>query len=229
MRISLFIAPLVAASLMTGAATTAWASEGLGNPDVVDSRDTTVLIEPSSGTLDGPNSSGGFYTWAVPCDGFKGSWYTTTNVKKAKTITHADMYSNFTSKSATATRQAGHETTLSAGITVTAGAAAEAGVILGKLSTSASVAIAGNGSKTSSNSIGISATINPGKYLVVAAGNVKVTGNWTKNVCSSGSAGVVAGAKGTSRSYTIRETTAVECGLKTPAGSLANLASTRYC
>lgn len=50
-----------------------------------------------------------------------------------------------------------------------------------------------------------------------------------ENVCSSGSAGVVAGAKGTSRSYTIRETTAVECGLKTPAGSLANLASTRYC
>jgi hypothetical protein len=241
MRYSRLLAPVVAAAFLASGASTAWASGDIESPDVVDVTDTTVMIDPSQ-EVDGDEppvfstggpiwlgGSGGVSPAAISCDGYKGTWYTTSNVAKVKKITHAAKYSNFTSSNATATYSSVHQTTLSAGITLTAGASAEAGIILSKLATSASVSLAANGSKTTSSNIGISATIKPKKFVVVAAGNMNVTGNWVKNVCSSGTSGVVAAAKGTSRSFAIRETTAIQCDLSAPAGSLAALAKSRYC
>ncbi|MFF5794488.1 hypothetical protein ACFY5D_20790 [Paeniglutamicibacter sp. NPDC012692] len=195
----------------------------------MDTRDTTAMINPSTDVPEGPNSSGGISTRAISCGGYKGTYYTISNTSKVKKVTHASRHSNFTPDNATTSYTSEYRTQLDAGVTFTVGSSADFNGVLAKMSATTNVSLALNKSKTTASNVGITATIRPGKFVVVAAGNTKVTGNWTKNVCTSGSAGLTTPAKGTARSFGVRENTAIQCGLSAPAGSLAAIAKSRYC
>ncbi|MFG2559884.1 hypothetical protein [Streptomyces sp. NPDC048496] len=148
---------------------------------------------------------------------------------KPKKVTHATRHYNGTSSDMSSNFTTGHQLTLTAGITYTSGATAEASAVIGKLSASASLSLAASGSSTSSSSVSVTATVKPKKYVVTYAGRVQVTGNWTKSYCSSGNAGVLVQAQGTGRSHHVQEVGAVQCDITQPSGSLAALAKSSYC
>lgn len=168
-------------------------------------------------------------TMGIPCDGYSGTWYTVSNVAKPKKITHATRHYNGTSSDMSSNFTTGHQLTLTAGITYTSGASAEASAVIGKLSASTSLSLAASGSSTSSSSVAVTATVKPKKYVVTYAGRVQVTGNWEKNSCSSGNSTVIVAAKGTGRSHHVQEVGAAQCDITQPSGSMAALAKSSYC
>ncbi|MFC5675198.1 hypothetical protein [Streptomyces incanus] len=165
----------------------------------------------------------------IPCDGYIGTWYTVSNVAKPKKITHATRHYNGTSSDMSSNFTTGHQLTLTAGITYTSGASAEASAVIGKLSASTSLSLAASGSTTSTSSVSVTATVKPKKYVVTYAGRVQVTGNWEKNSCSSGGGIVLVAAKGTGRSHHVQEVGAAQCDIVQPSGSMAALAKSSYC
>jgi len=152
--------------------------------------------------------------------------YVTTNVVSPNKLTHHERYYNGTGQPMTTLFQATYATTLTAGITVTAGGSVKASEIISSLAVNAGVSLAASGSQTSSVSVGISATLPSGKYLVAYRGNVFVKGNFTKYTCNGS---LVVSATGTGQSFSTAETGAQRCDLAAPSGSLAALAKNTYC
>ncbi|MEU3221037.1 hypothetical protein ACF1FX_09870 [Streptomyces sp. NPDC014646] len=188
---------------------------------------TASAAEPEPPGIESADGEVG--TMAVPCEGYKGTWYTVSNVAKPKKITHATRHYNGTSSNMSSNFTTGHQLTLTAGITYTSGASAEASAVIGKLSATASLSLAASGSKTSTSSVAVTATVKPKKYVVTYAGRVQVTGNWQKLSCSSGNSSVLVKAKGTGRSHHVQEVGAVQCDIAQPSGSMAALAKSSYC
>ncbi|MFB9573756.1 hypothetical protein [Streptomyces yanii] len=194
---------------------------------VVGAGSTASASEPQPPTVESANGEVGVL--GIPCDGYSGTWYTVSNVAKPKKITHATRHYNGTSSNMSSNFTTGHQLTLTAGITYTSGASAEASAVIGKLSASTSLSLAASGSSTSSSSVSVTATVKPQKYVVTYAGRVQVTGNWEKNSCSSGTSNVVVTAKGTGRSHHVQEVGAAQCDIAQPSGSMAALAKSSYC
>lgn len=202
-------AALLALGVVAGASSTASAAEP--QPPTVESADGEIGV------------------MGVPCDGYTGTWYSVSNVAKPKKITHATRHYNGTSSNMSSNFTTGHQQTLTAGITYTSGASAEASAVIGKLSASTSLSLAASGSATSSTSVSVTATVKPQKYVVTYAGRVQVTGNWQKNSCSSGTGTLVVAAKGTGKSHHVQEVGAAQCDIAQPSGSMAALAKSSYC
>ncbi len=163
------------------------------------------------------------------CEGKEGQkWYKVYNVVKPKRLTHYERYYNGSGEKVTTTFNALKERTFTAGITITGGTTAEAGKIIAKLEVKTEISLAAAGTSTTSTSVGIEASLPNEKSLVAYAGNVKVSGEWTRYYCNnSGYLYVLAEGKGSS--FGVRETGVQRCDLSAPSGSLAAKAKAAAC
>ncbi|UQU64653.1 hypothetical protein COUCH_37935 [Couchioplanes caeruleus] len=157
------------------------------------------------------------------------STYSWTGTKTPWTVTHAKGYENFTGSTATYTKSATRERTITASAEVTSGATVSANVVIASLDGQVSWTLAASGSVTNSGSESVTATMKPGSVYVFYAGARKTSGSFSYSLCNSSGTHVTVKSKGKATSFGLKREGAVRCGSTVTSASLGYVAERDYC
>ena len=162
------------------------------------------------------------------CDNKGETWYQVWSVKTPRGLTHYEKFYNGTPDNMDSTFSVDKQSQWTAGITITAGSGADAGIVIAKMKLELSAELAAAYSRTSSYSVGVHAILRPGRYMAGYRGSFRATANFGKYYCST-SGLMYTQASGTGASWKVPETGYQYCDTTPPAGSLAELAKSTVC
>jgi hypothetical protein len=187
-----------------------------------------MAITAATLLVPGAAFAGGAIAFAnVDCAISDPPWYQVSVSTKDVLFTHSILYVSL-APDAYASRTLTKTTSFTAGITITVGASAEAGVILASASASLKVALKGEGSVTSGTSVTLGVTNNTDKYhdWVFFDGTRTATGKWTKYYCSAGVVKVT--SAGTWYSWDAQYGAVLRCDQDSKVASTYGAWSTQY-
>lgn len=142
-------------------------------------------------------------------------------------VTHASRVENYTGSNSTRTISTTYQRQLAASISVSSSVSADAGAVFAKLSATAGVTVAANGSKTTTFTDSVTYTMASGDSYIFFAGEKKYSASFTQNRCNSSYQVVT--STGTVRSYSIHTEGGVGCKQAPSSTSLAFQAKALYC